>query len=423
VRKDAGTLTAQERADFVDAVLALKTKYEDGSPVDVYDEFVLLHQEAMTEFAIHNGPAFLPWHRAFLDLFERELQTINPDVTIPYWNWAVDDQTTSTLWSDDFMGGNGNPRQNYVVTTGPFRQGQWTLITDGPDLRRGFGVFIPSLPTAADDAAALTIPQYDIAPYDTGVDPSLSFRNYVAGWNSPSLEAEEHNRVHAWVGGSMLTESSPNDPVFWLVHANLDRIWADWEARYGYQYPASGAPDGENLNDLMHFLGVTPASVLNHYDLGYRYDTEPGHVTVLPSAGGPGSEPGSNPPAPGPGGLATGPGSVAHFQANALSADAHGLSPTGTNSGGFSVHAHQFGLGGGGSADGAALLQATGGGDALWGGHAVHALAEVTISSLLLPHTWMDTGHSAVSGGAHAGGGSMDHATAAGDSSGRHKPG
>ena len=37
-----------------------------------------------------------------------------------------------------------------------------------------------------------------------------------------------HNRPHVWVGGTMVTYSSPADPIFWLHHANIDRIWSLW---------------------------------------------------------------------------------------------------------------------------------------------------------------------------------------------------
>jgi len=37
-----------------------------------------------------------------------------------------------------------------------------------------------------------------------------------------------HNRVHVWVGGDMLPSSSPTDPVFYMNHCNIDRIWEAW---------------------------------------------------------------------------------------------------------------------------------------------------------------------------------------------------
>ena len=49
---------------------------------------------------------------------------------------------------------------------------------------------------------------------------SKGFSNALEGWiNGPQL----HNRVHVWVGGSMLINTSPNDPVFFVNHCNVDR--------------------------------------------------------------------------------------------------------------------------------------------------------------------------------------------------------
>lgn len=77
-------------------------------------------------------------------------------------------------------------------------------------------------------------------------------------------------------------QSPPNDPLFFLLHANLDRIWAEWELIYGLSYlPEEGAMHGHNLRDHMFGLGVTPEDVLDHRSLGYRYDTE-GNSPTLP---------------------------------------------------------------------------------------------------------------------------------------------
>jgi Common central domain of tyrosinase len=54
--------------------------------------------------------------------------------------------------------------------------------------------------------------------------------------------AELHNRVHVWVGGDMEPPTSPNDPVFYLNHCNVDRVWASWQQHHpsaGY-LPATG---------------------------------------------------------------------------------------------------------------------------------------------------------------------------------------
>lgn len=274
VRKNQSTLTVQERQDFVAALKELKNKYHEGSTVSIYDEYVTAHMAL--QFDMHRGPAFFPWHRALLRNLELELQAINPNVTIPYWDFAVDRRPDSSLWADDFMGGDGDPNDGDAVKTGPFARGKWTLTYDGPDLRRQFGLYARSLPHKDQVEDSLEIPTYDSYPFDTGSVLSESYRNYMLGWNWPNGKTQMHNRVHAWVGGSMLEMTSPNDPIFWLVHAYFDLQWCRWQALYGFDYPAEGAPAGQNLDDIMPPFGISPADVLDHTALGYLYDIEEG---------------------------------------------------------------------------------------------------------------------------------------------------
>ena len=75
--------------------------------------------------------------------------------------------------------------------------------------------------------------------------------------------------------------TSPNDPVFFLHHCNIDRLWALWQQSHPTEpyLPMNGGPKGHDLNDPMFPWGeydpsVTPSSILNHWALGYMYDTE-----------------------------------------------------------------------------------------------------------------------------------------------------
>jgi Common central domain of tyrosinase len=181
------------------------------------------------------------------------------------------------------MGGNGRVSDTQVMTGAfAFSGGNWPINVRPPGdpdqfLKRQFGVFVPSLPTPTDVTATLNETPYDVAPWNT--ISASGFRNKLEGWLSgPQM----HNRVHVWVGGSMLPMESPNDPVFFLHHCFVDKLWADWQAQHtGLGYvPVSGGPVGHNLNDAMDpWAGrgetVTPASVLDHHALGYAYDTEP----------------------------------------------------------------------------------------------------------------------------------------------------
>lgn len=47
-----------------------------------------------------------------------------------------------------------------------------------------------------------------------------------------NLEGTPHNGIHVAVGspdGTMITMWSPLDPIFWLHHCNVDRLWAVWQ--------------------------------------------------------------------------------------------------------------------------------------------------------------------------------------------------
>lgn len=191
VRKNAKNLTSEEKKAFVDAVLALKAK---PSPWDAnysaYDQFVFWHLDAFEcdNMAAHMGPAFLPWHRGYLWLFEQQLREIDPSVSVPYWDWTVDQELDSYLWQDDLMGGDGDPDDNYAVHSGPFQQGQWeiTLFDETDDERfphlirnMGVGELAPDLPTAEQVEEALAMETYDVAPWTEQSDPTVSFRNFM----------------------------------------------------------------------------------------------------------------------------------------------------------------------------------------------------------------------------------------------------
>ena len=81
VRKSYRNLTGVERERFVNALHHVKN-------TGVVDQFAELHASHFGH-GIHRSSHFLPWHREFLLLFEQELQTYHPDVTLPYWDSSV----------------------------------------------------------------------------------------------------------------------------------------------------------------------------------------------------------------------------------------------------------------------------------------------------------------------------------------------
>lgn len=260
VRKNVRTLDADERRRFVDAMLQLKANGR-------YDQYVALHKVQFDGGGpAHQGPAFLPWHREYLARFEQELQVIDPAVTLPYWDWTTERGTGGPLWTPDFLGGDGTGPDDTVVT-GPFAfgTGRWTLTVTSPPLDPG-----PALRRTLGGGTLPTPGQLDAALAQT---PYNAFRL--------QLESIVHGIPHVWVGRTMATGSSPNDPVFWLHHCMVDKQWAHWQRRWPNELPylpAGQGPAGHRLDDPIAILGHpprTPAQLIDHAGLGYTYDDDP----------------------------------------------------------------------------------------------------------------------------------------------------
>jgi tyrosinase len=98
--------------------------------------------------------------------------------------------------------------------------------------------------------------------------------------------------VHLWIGGSMAPMTSPNDPVFFLHHCFIDKVWADWQAVQAaenaaaapHYAPERDGPPGHNLADKLKPWERTVREVLNIADLGYEYEATPSQPMLMGAA-------------------------------------------------------------------------------------------------------------------------------------------
>ncbi|MFI5531213.1 tyrosinase family protein [Kitasatospora sp. NPDC051853] len=319
VRRNVVTDTAARDA-YVRGVKLLKAEQTTATtadfgipgtpaPVRTYDLFVIWHHLAMNQPVppggdssvrnrAHRGPVFLPWHRVMLGVLEANLQRVlqEPEFGLPYWDWSADGDLaapqSATLWKPEWLGGQGRPVADGPFAFRPGTPGTFRIRIEATldnnlrqvnrGLRRAFGRpnASPTLPgtddvdLAYDTVADPALATYDFSPWNT---TSRGFRNRLEGFRGTGL----HNQVHLWVGGDMLPASSPNDPVFYLHHCNVDRLWEGWMNRHGRTYlPTMAAPaslTGHRIDDeIVSPLGpaATPRSVLDPGTL-YSYDTLP----------------------------------------------------------------------------------------------------------------------------------------------------
>jgi len=226
----------------------------------------------------------------YLIRLEQEIQRVLGDASfgLPYWDWAADgelpagNQWQAALWTPQYIG-----ESRGAVASGTLGEFRVRLVQISTDLllsvpprqilrQAGTDPDFPVLPRKSHVTASLGETEYDQPEWDMA---AVGHRNHLEGWpldrNPPP--ARLHNLVHTWIGGDMGPGTSPNDPVFFLNHCNVDRIWEAWMDDRGRVYrPAmnEGSP-GHRIDDLMiSILGDAqrPSDVLDPAPW-YSYDS------------------------------------------------------------------------------------------------------------------------------------------------------
>lgn len=147
-------------------------------------------------FCPHRTDYFLAWHRGFIYRFEENLRAISgiPEMVLPYWNYYARPQIPA----------------EFLDTASPL----WRKDRTGQDVT---------------DALSL----------DPFADTVTHFKRGSDNPFETAVETAPHNPVHNLIGGVMADiHMSPRDPLFWVHHANIDRLWLAWfEAGNGRQMP------------------------------------------------------------------------------------------------------------------------------------------------------------------------------------------
>ena len=232
VRKNANVLDSGERNRFLQAFAAI-----NNAGQGVFRAFRRSHSLATVAQA-HGDAAFLPWHRAFLLDLERELQQVEPSVALPYWRF---DRKAPRVFTRDYMGaadqatGTAQLRASNPLTT-------WS--TDG-------AVGIQRLPLFNTQTSSAS------GAGDTLVEEGeiTKFKGKFDALPNP-LELNPHGSAHVSFAGFVEDlETAARDPLFYLLHCNVDRLWAKWQWLQKRMDPSdpkafgSLKPNGQSVQD------------------------------------------------------------------------------------------------------------------------------------------------------------------------------
>lgn len=258
----------------------------------------------------HQSWYFLPWHRGYLmaleNVIRNEIKNLggpHEDWALPYWNYFGSGQNTlpPEFQSPDWPDGNGDNPLFVAQRWGPMGGTQ------------PFGISTVTNLTPLGDPV-FTGPGGSVNIGFGGPETGFSW----SGENSGGVENNPHNFVHGLVGGRSPTQAFPDgtplpglmsnplsaalDPIFYLHHCNIDRLWESWNnfplGKSGplptsWKNPTQAkwlkgpASIGEREFAMPNPDGSTwvfkPEEMESIADLGYGYDSlTPGAAAVPP---------------------------------------------------------------------------------------------------------------------------------------------
>ncbi|CAF3444778.1 unnamed protein product [Fusarium graminearum] len=294
-RVEFRTLDAALRKEYTDAVICLTEKPSSiGLKTSLYDDFTYVHTHLNND--IHYVAQFLPWHRYFTYLYHKQLQACGYTGPMVYWDWTLDvkDVAGSDFWDPvSGVGGNGGDK---IEKTSDGRE--WKCLVDGPfkDIRPAYSRGI-----AAEHCLSRDFFDGQNRPGTmraSGYTPEvIAEMNKLPDFESFEFRLENvpHGSIHSAVGGQMGDlgpSSSPNDPIFFMHHGQVDRLWALWQQqdpearlkdyagiRERLMTPGGNATADDNstqaeipnpratLTDMMPFMGLAGAEDLTVSDV------------------------------------------------------------------------------------------------------------------------------------------------------------
>jgi hypothetical protein len=234
-------ITDREREGLRDAFIALNTQTQFRFPGDRDDKpfaggvsYWFKQDEIHQATHVHRGPAFLTWHRELCNRFERLLRIADEKVSLHYWDWNHDPKG---LFTSKFMGSSNGEAGEPWLSAGyynPYPLNDNYRGIDASDINH-INPADPPLSLTRDKKEGTLEEFISRAGGKFYTDKEIiNAENY----SEMRLRLEAvHNAAHSYIGGSIGDpHTSFRDPFVFLIHSNVDRLFATWQLQKGKEF-------------------------------------------------------------------------------------------------------------------------------------------------------------------------------------------
>jgi len=316
VRKNIDALLPDELSRLRAAIAQMHTLDDYYQDERSYDYWARIHASNCQ----HSWEEFLTWHRAYLYLFEKQLQDIDPTITLPYWNWSTYNQG----WANTNASDTGELPLTYGcfvdqgvldalkgkipdITLVKLTAIQGKAYNSGPRLFQAAGIpwgaenepilaaleaanplwhrfrwpggtastLFENYPRPSDDANLLAIPgwfAFGSGPRDNHFYGALekvhNLMHLFTGGPNPNYDSVKYpnpqNRIEPQFGDMFSNSTTSFDPFFWSLHGNVDRMWDAWQQK-------NPGADPANPDDILPPFNMSVADTISIKTLGYEY--------------------------------------------------------------------------------------------------------------------------------------------------------
>lgn len=204
----------------------------------------------------HSNWYFAPWHRSYLYYFEQLIQHFSGNATfaLPYWDWSQTHTVPSSFYGD------ANPLDDNISIQ--------SICSSAPTAGRGR----PN----GEEITQQELEEYVGPVRIESIQQNPDYATYGGIGGSGELEVIPHNFIHRWVGdvggknSNMVQFFSPLDPIFWMHHCNIDRLYSDWLSRPGHLPPSEDEWQNQSFNE---FYDVDKNQVGSEFTCGQTVDS------------------------------------------------------------------------------------------------------------------------------------------------------